>query len=281
VSATRTPVILVINSLPAVNASADMILCNGQKLQISDANAVNVSSITWTTSGTGKLTGSNSLNPEYQPSSGEYGLVRFILSGKGSGGCSETVISDTLLVTYQKPLIVDAGKDTSILANTTAILSVKVGNGSGNYTYQWSPGSSVVNNNKAATETIPLKASTQFLITAKDATSGCSSEDDIRITVEESIDDMLLITNGITPNGDGNNDVWKIRGIDSFPDNEVIIFNRWGDRIKMLKHYDNVNVFWDGTNEHGKLVPDGTYYYVLTIKDRKTYKGWIQLKSSL
>jgi hypothetical protein len=34
-------------------------------------------------------------------------------------------------------------------------------------------------------------------------------------------------------------------------------------------------VVWDGTNRNGEVVPDGTYYYVLTIRDLDPKTGWI------
>jgi len=89
----------------------------------------------------------------------------------------------------------------------------------------------------------------------------------------------LIIYNGLSPNKDGNNDTWKIKGIEDFPDNEVTIFNRWGDKIVHLNRYDNTTVFWDGSNANGNMVPDGTYYYILDIKGMRTFTGWIYVRS--
>jgi gliding motility-associated-like protein len=100
----------------------------------------------------------------------------------------------------------------------------------------------------------------------------------ILVLPEPQIDD-LVIFNGVSPNGDGNNDAWKIKGIEGFPDNEVKIFNRWGTKIWEGKHYDNNNVSWEATNNRGDRVPDGTYYYILEIKDVKTFTGWIYVRS--
>ncbi|MCB9016976.1 MAG: gliding motility-associated C-terminal domain-containing protein, partial [Lentimicrobiaceae bacterium] len=100
----------------------------------------------------------------------------------------------------------------------------------------------------------------------------------IHVLPEPTIDD-IVIYNGVSPNEDGNNDIWKIKGIEGFPDNTVKIFNRWGDKINEMSHYDNVNVYWDATNSKGEMVPDGTYYYILEIKDVKTFTGWIYVRS--
>jgi gliding motility-associated-like protein len=82
----------------------------------------------------------------------------------------------------------------------------------------------------------------------------------------------------ITPNGDGLNDKWIIDCIENFPDNKVTIFNRWGDSVNSFKNYDNVSHVWNGTTTDGKPLPDGTYYYVLTIKNGGKYSGWILLR---
>jgi len=87
----------------------------------------------------------------------------------------------------------------------------------------------------------------------------------------------LVIYNALTPNGDGSNDGWKIGGIEDFPENEVKIFNRWGDKIYQGAHYDNKNVYWNGTYKNNELLPDGIYFYILNIKGIKTFTGWIYL----
>jgi len=281
ISNSRTQVILTLAERPVVKAGPDLTICSHQTTLITGASADHATSLSWFTEGKGIFNGIQTINPEYTPAQGEYGHIRFILSASGTGVCGGTTVRDTMTIRFPVPLVVETGKDTVVLAGTTAVLSARVSGGPGDYLYQWSPGSMVVHNTFAITETVPLSSGTQFLVRVTDAATGCFSEKSFQVTVEKSIDDMLVITNGITPNGDGNNDVWKIKGIEFFPDNEVVILNRWGDRIKMLQHYDNVNVFWDGSNEHGKPVPDGTYFYTLNIRGRKNFKGWIQLKRSL
>jgi len=74
------------------------------------------------------------------------------------------------------------------------------------------------------------------------------------------------------------NDTWFIRGIEKYPDNSVMIFNRWGDKLRDFKGYNNSDVVWDGTNHEGEKLPAGTYYYVLTLDDTDTRTGWILLR---
>jgi gliding motility-associated-like protein len=74
------------------------------------------------------------------------------------------------------------------------------------------------------------------------------------------------VYNAITPNGDGLNEQFIFtklqRNSGDFPDNEIIIFNRWGDIIFEAKPYNND---WTGNNNGGTPVPEGTYYYILRL----------------
>lgn len=99
--------------------------------------------------------------------------------------------------------------------------------------------------------------------------------------VENQVDcaDSLNFYTGITPNGDGNNDFWTVEGLELVKDNQVSIFNRWGDLVWSTTGYDNVasgDKVWKGTNSNGGELPDATYFYVIEANGR-TYKGWVEL----
>ena len=95
--------------------------------------------------------------------------------------------------------------------------------------------------------------------------------------------DYLTIFSGFTPNGDGVNDRWIIENIDLYPDNTVLIFNRWGDIVNQFAGYDNTNVYWKGDNQYGERLPDSTYYYLLKIRhkgEESSSSGWIFMHGS-
>jgi len=83
----------------------------------------------------------------------------------------------------------------------------------------------------------------------------------VRVTVNE---EGLVFFNGFSPNNDGLNDVFTIKNIESFPDNNVLIYNRWGNQIFKKESYTN-DEGWDGTFGEG-LSPDGVYFYVVKVK---------------
>ncbi|MCB9015995.1 MAG: HYR domain-containing protein [Lentimicrobiaceae bacterium] len=86
----------------------------------------------------------------------------------------------------------------------------------------------------------------------------------------------VVIYNAITPNNDGKNDSWIIDGIEEYNDNEVLLFNRWGDQIRYFENYDNSTVVWDGTNKNGEKLPNATYYYIVKLRSiGQVYTGWV------
>lgn len=86
----------------------------------------------------------------------------------------------------------------------------------------------------------------------------------ITIVPREAVEAPLV--NAITPNDDGMNDALVFDDIinnpEEFKNNEIVIFNRWGDIVYEAKPYQND---WKGTNMNGDELPHGTYYYILRL----------------
>ena len=272
-------IILTFSTKPLVSAGPDREACAGEYITINGATADYYSEIHWTSSGLGEISGSNTLSPVYKPALNETGDVTLIAAVSGLGSSSSQKSTDSMIIKYHEQMIVDAGASDTILLNTRAVLSASVYPETGNYTYSWSPAELVQNSTSNQTETIDLSSTIELVLTVTDVATGCQAKDSVRIVIENNIDNLLDIRNGISPNGDGDNDIWWIDGIEKFPDNEIIIFNRWGDKIIELRNYDNNKVAWDGKNKQGHLVTDGTYYYLIKINGIKTYTGWINLRS--
>jgi gliding motility-associated-like protein len=112
-------------------------------------------------------------------------------------------------------------------------------------------------------------------------TSACE-----QATVYFIIDEILPVDvpNGFSPNGDGYNDIFVILNLEYYPDNEIIIFNRWGDQVFQAAPYNND---WDGTSSNaniklrGDKVVDGTYFFVLKVaEDIEPINGFVELRTN-
>ncbi len=88
----------------------------------------------------------------------------------------------------------------------------------------------------------------------------------VKIQVKSDNTYQFSVPTGITPNGDGANDELRFEVLEVQPeqykDNEIVIFNRWGDIVYRAKPYVNN---WKGTNSTGQDLPTGTYYYILRL----------------
>jgi large repetitive protein len=92
------------------------------------------------------------------------------------------------------------------------------------------------------------------------------------ITIKEGL--PLYPQAMLTPNNDGRNDVWLIPGIENFPDNELVILDRYTNEVFHTKNYSSINN-WDGNN-----LPAGTYFYLLKVihnGKEELMKGYLTL----
>lgn len=99
---------------------------------------------------------------------------------------------------------------------------------------------------------------------------GCESDTTIKTPVYE-----LEFPVSFTPNGDGENDVWKINNIDKYPGATVKIFDRFGKKLCDMKAAEMDA--WDGTY-NGRDLPSTDYWYEIQIDEiDKTYIGHFTL----
>jgi gliding motility-associated-like protein len=92
--------------------------------------------------------------------------------------------------------------------------------------------------------------------------------------------DELEIYNLFSPNGDGDNEFFVIKGIESYQNN-LKIYNRWGNIVYDVKNYKND---WDGTSNGRSLInrneklPAGTYFYTLELTEsNRASSGWLYI----
>ncbi|OCX51008.1 hypothetical protein BEL04_20020 [Mucilaginibacter sp. PPCGB 2223] len=184
---------------------------------------------------------------------------------------SPAAVDDAAQTTINQPVIIpvltnDIPGNSTFDLNTLEIVTqpkngtVKI-NSDGTITYTPNPG---------------YNGPDQFTYRVKDKFGFISNVATVIIT-QPLAPGALKIPNLFTPNGDGINDVFEIRGLDKFAQKDLSIVNRWGNEVYHSTNYQNT---WtgDGLNE-------GTYYYTLKVRrtaasDTEVYKGYVTLMRS-
>ena len=86
----------------------------------------------------------------------------------------------------------------------------------------------------------------------------------------------LALPNGFTPNEDGANDFFIIKGIENYTKNHFTVFNRWGNLVYEKDNYHNE---WQGQNYSGQILSDGTYYVIINVNDGlRILNGFVDMR---
>jgi gliding motility-associated-like protein len=103
--------------------------------------------------------------------------------------------------------------------------------------------------------------------------------DTINVSIE-ILCESLTIVSGFSPNGDGVNDNFTILGVQNFPNNSILIFNKWGEKIFQQAGYDNS---WSGEENQGDSLPEeeSLYYYVFDNGEGKSYSGYVKITDQI
>ena len=125
--------------------------------------------------------------------------------------------------------------------------------------YRWEPMSGGLRN-LASPTAFGLKETTTFTVTMS-LGEDCIDIHEVTILVKDP--EVEQPPSAFSPNGDGWNDTWVIKNIEAYPDNEVRIYNRWGQIIYKQIGYTPENAF-DGSR-HGQQLPDATYYFIVEL----------------
>ncbi len=174
-----------------------------------------------------------------------------------------TAVSNAVRATISPNVNVGAGPDKTIIEGEQVVLE---GRASGNYPVVWTPSQSLtfVGGNPLRPVASPL-VTTVYTLSA--GAGDCADSSPVTVKVLP----LIQIPNAISPNGDGQDDTWEIDRIGNYPGNRVLVFNRWGSKIYETTNYSRSNE-WNGTI-NGQPAPIGTYYYVITLGNGKSYSG--------
>ena len=88
----------------------------------------------------------------------------------------------------------------------------------------------------------------------------------------------LEIFNVVTPLSDGKHDFLKIKNIEFYESNTVVIYSRWGKEVYAVNNYNNETNNFVGISKKGDELASGTYYYVINITGSEPLKGALLLQ---
>jgi gliding motility-associated-like protein len=144
--------------------------------------------------------------------------------------------------------------------------TVAVTNGNLPISYLWDDP-----NSQITPTAVGLGSNQEFSVTVTDDI-GCTLKGNVFV---ENTDSCLVITNALTPNGDGINDTWILGGLEFFTDASVYVHNRWGQLVFSSKGYSQP---WDGTYL-GRPLPIGDYYFSIEFTgDKERITGTVTIK---
>ncbi|HRD52458.1 MAG TPA: gliding motility-associated C-terminal domain-containing protein, partial [Flavobacteriales bacterium] len=208
-------------------------------------------------------------DPHLAVSGSTFGLYAMIWT-VSNGACMAADTAWLTLIDPSPAIWVNAGPDQqlAVVDHTTLIGSASPGT-----TLNWwvlSGSGSIDQPGDSTTAIHDLSIGANTIVLAATLNQCASINDTVIIHVDD-----LFIPEGFSPNGDGVNDRWEIRGIEAYPGSGLQVFNRWG---KLVYEADAYASEWDGRSRNGQNLPDDTYFYVLNLTGRRSYNGHVIIK---
>ncbi|MCO4293794.1 PKD domain-containing protein, partial [Solitalea sp. MAHUQ-68] len=201
--------------------------------------------------GAGTFSGIGVKNGNFYPQKAGPGLHTVMYTFQAANFCKDT--AQQQIRVYESPVI-DC-MDFDVFIGKSVKLDMKLlSKESASYTYKWLPAAGLDDPTSLTPTVLSATADMTYTLYVTNA-EGCVSTCNVHVNVLPD----LKIPDVITPNGDNVNDKWDIPGIEKYPDVEVYVYNRYGDKIYYSKGYADQ---WDGSRD-GRPVPPATYYYVI------------------
>ena len=240
---------VIVNPLPKFTVTSPQIVClSGPPLTLFIENPDAVYDYVWTAPN-----GEESFGEEITITSGGlYTVTATTTNGTGCTRTREIQVNESIVATITEAdvTIVDDSDNNSITIDPTNL-------GIGDYQY------ALINENglQTAFQDIPVfeNLSGGFYTIVVQDKNGCRPDANLIVSVIE-------YPKFFTPNNDGINDTWAIKGANStfYPSAQINIFNRFG---KIVAQIDVDNPGWDGTYG-GKRLPSDDYWFSIMLVDR-------------
>jgi gliding motility-associated-like protein len=240
---------VVINPLPDFQVTSPQTICvNDPDLTLAVENPAGIYDYVWT-----DPEGNETIGSQISATvGGIYSVTGTATDGTGCQRVREVEVIESIIatITDQNIEIVDDSENNSITIDPTNL-------GIGDYEYALADENGIVIVSYQDTPVFDNLEGGFYTVLVRDK-NGCGVA---RLDVP-----VVEFPKFFTPNNDGINDTWAIKGANStfFPNSEVNIFNRFG---KVVAQIDIDNPGWDGTF-NGKTLPSDDYWYSIKLTDR-------------
>lgn len=179
------------------------------------------------------------------------GIYRFTVTD--NNGCAFEQSAEVLGST--DPFLISGDVSSEICEGSEdGTIDITVLNGEAPYTFTWDDGALEANREGLVSGT--------YNVMIQDA-NGCTIDTSFFVKRFCDLEPEEVVPGIFTPNGDGFNDDWVIEDIHLFPNNNVRIYNRWGNLVWDIDGFTT----WDGRNNAGELLQSAAYYYVIMLND--------------
>ncbi|MEZ4922318.1 MAG: gliding motility-associated C-terminal domain-containing protein [Crocinitomicaceae bacterium] len=253
-------------TFPTASISAlDTILCQGDDATVETiiSNCSDTASFDWYYNNV--LLQSSSIDTFSTTVLADSGYLKLVINCGSYCVYSDTTDSIYFSVT---PISVDAGPDKFIQDGDVVTLD-----GDGMGSPSWTPGNTLTSTTNFTPTANPSNTTTYFLTVTN---GSCVATDSVNVFVGE----VITIYSAFSPNNDNINDKWIIKNSNQYPNMEVTVYDRSGQKVFQTTGYSTSDKWWDGTNKNGKPLPVSTYFYVIDIKeggDNGIFKGTVNI----
>jgi gliding motility-associated-like protein len=252
--------LIELHPLPPVNFTGTPVEgCQPMQVQFSELSADEGQTYDWTFGDGGSDTIKNPVHIYYN-----WGIFDVSLTVVSIYGCDSTMTKPGYITVHPKPVADYYYSPDTVLATVDPSWTVSFTDNS-SFAWEWlwdfnDPGSG--SNSSTMPVTVHSFSEEGIFHVTLYVTSDYGCMDTVTYDVS-IIDDILNIPNVFTPNNDGANDFFVIENAEKYPENKLVIFNRWGVKVFEQYHYRNT---WNGNG-----LSDGVYYYVFD-SGKEVYK---------
>lgn len=261
VSPALGPFVLAFPGAPPAPVAESNTPCEGEALELRAGDAVPGGTFTWSFPDGGAASGALVVRENVPMiASGVYTVLYSLLDCQSIATMPVNIVPRPHLVNVTGSQTIGRGASVRLYAE-------------GADTWHWMPATWLDNEYAANPLSTPAETIT-YTVTGTNG-EGCADTASVTITVEDM---DVYVPTAFTPDGDGRNDIFRVRGISAKRFVQLSIYNRPGQRIYF--NDADPDQGWDG-KEKGRPCDVGTYFYFLVVREadgsQKVIKGDLTL----